>query len=613
MELILFVGMVVLAVATYRISGRVSRLEQSSSNTQGVAQNGAVSVDASTQIEASSVADKIQPSVVAPASPSQVSIPASVGANAPAAPDFFERFIAWMKEDWILKLGALLLLIGFGWFAVYAFVNEWIGPIGQITIGIVAGAAILGFGWFRAGTFVNQGSVFIVLGSTVMILTLFAGRTVYDFFTPLSALLIMCASSACVALASLRFNVRILASVGVLLAQGAPLFVHPEAPDEIALFSYLLAVTTGALWILLLRGWKEVPLVALVGFASYSAPYIFGGFVFGMFSGKTDAVLMFGYAFAALFLLANVATIIRSQKDEAIDFVSAFLNGILLLAWILAYVPKNWQSLIIATWTVVFLAVAFLAARYTQRRNPFYVYGALGVALLAAATAAELDGAALAIAYTIESVLVVAFTYFVRRDVSATQLASLILLGPAMLSLESIGSNSWRSRGIFHADFFMLLVLACALAWSGWFLRRLSNGVPSVRNLGSAYSIVGSGYAYILIWLALHARTYSATMGGASDYSGAISFGLKDDTATLIALVLYTIAGLASYIYGRLHESRVVRLYGGVLLGFVVFRLLVVEVWDMTIAWRIITFFIIGTLLMSTAFIGRKKVHDVKN
>jgi hypothetical protein len=54
-------------------------------------------------------------------------------------------------------------------------------------------------------------------------------------------------------------------------------------------------------------------------------------------------------------------------------------------------------------------------------------------------------------------------------------------------------------------------------------------------------------------------------------------------------------------------------IYGGVLIGVVVGRLLLVEVWDMALAGRIVTFFIIGTLLMSTAFIGRRPKEIIDN
>ena len=75
----------------------------------------------------------------------------------------------------------------------------------------------------------------------------------------------------------------------------------------------------------------------------------------------------------------------------------------------------------------------------------------------------------------------------------------------------------------------------------------------------------------------------------------------------MISLVIYTLIGLIAYFFGMKHGWRTLRFYGGILLGFVVGRMILIEVWNMELTGRIITFFIIGTLLVSTAFLGRKK------
>ena len=75
----------------------------------------------------------------------------------------------------------------------------------------------------------------------------------------------------------------------------------------------------------------------------------------------------------------------------------------------------------------------------------------------------------------------------------------------------------------------------------------------------------------------------------------------------MVSLVVYTLAGLATHFYGKMHQRKGFEYYGGAVLGCVVARLLLVDVWGMELTGRIITFFLIGTLLVSTAFIGRKK------
>ena len=74
-------------------------------------------------------------SIILPTQSSQPAVPL-----AQTGPTSFEKFSAWMKEDLLLKFGALLLLIGFGWLTTYAFLNNWIGPMGRITLGIIVGS-----------------------------------------------------------------------------------------------------------------------------------------------------------------------------------------------------------------------------------------------------------------------------------------------------------------------------------------------------------------------------------------------------------------------------------------------------------------------------------------
>jgi len=504
----------------------------------------------------------------------------------PVGPTSYEQLIQWLKEDWLLKLGALLLLIGFGWLTTYAFLNNWIGPMGRISLGITAGIFFILLGWWRIKNYVHQGGIFLVLGSTTVLLTIFAARAVYGFFTPAAALGVMFLSTAFVAIASVRYKSRALALSSLILAGVAPLLTDTPAPDYIGLFSYLLAVILGALWIVALTGRRELTAAALVLVTLYSLPHLFS-----LTLADRGALLLFAYAFTAAFFLTNSAGIVRLNRKEIVpDLLTAAGNGLFLLGWIAVAAPSEWKSSIMAAWTVVFTAGAFLIFRVTNRREPFYVYAGVGIALLAAATAAELEGAALTIAYTIESGAIALIAYLVTNDIKIGQRMSLLLAGPALLSLESIFARVWTSE-VIHEDFFVLLILGVTTFGLGMLFlhpsRETADREP--RQLNGALLVGGSAYFYVLLWRSLHAGL------------------INDNTAVLIALVTYTVIGLAAYFSRITVEQRGLRLYGGALIGFVVGRLLLVDVWNMELAGRVATFFVIGALLVSTAFIGRKK------
>ncbi len=496
-----------------------------------------------------------------------------------------DRFVRWIKEDWLLKLGALLLLVGFSWLATYAFLNNWVGPMGRIVIGLIAGVGFITLGWVRIRKFLHQGGIFLVLGSTTVLVTTYAAREVYDFFTPASALILMFLSTAFVALASVKYNSRALALSSIILAGIAPLLTNSPTTDNIALFSYLFVITLGAIWIVFLTGRRELTIAALAVVTLYSLP-----FFFSLFRNDKDILLLFAFAFSTVFFLTNASGLIKSRTGRSTaDLITAAGNGMFLLAWIMAAAPDEWKSLIIAAWMIVFVTGAYLISQAAKQSSPFYVYAGVAVIMLAAASAVELSGAALTIAYTVECGLVTVLSYLIRRDVRISQHTCFLLVVPIIRSVSSIEEFGW-SESVFNQHFFVLAILALVLSGLGIFFKYTTSTVakPSPR-LSNALIVIGTAYAYLLLWLSLHTAFE------------------RSDIAVAVSLLTYTVIGLLTYIRGRAIDTKGLIIYGGCLLGFVVLRLLTVDVWKMELTGRIITFLLVGALLMSTAFLVRKR------
>ncbi|MEK7587007.1 MAG: DUF2339 domain-containing protein [Patescibacteria group bacterium] len=499
------------------------------------------------------------------------------------------KFGLWLKEDWLLKLGALLLLIGFGWLTSYAFLHNWIGPNGRIMLGLMAGVLFIILGFWRIRKYLHQGGIFLVLGSTTILLTTFAAQEIYQTFTPLMALAIMFLSTVFVAVASVKYNARTLALASLILAGVAPFLTNSPTTDFTALFMYLMVVVLGTIWVSVLMGHRELTLAALVLVVLYSLPHL----TFNFGRANLDVLIWFAYAFAVIFFITNTANLLKTGVDKiTADLLAALGNGLLLLIWIMRVAPAEWQSLIIIFWMMVFMIGAFAIFKVTKKFEPFFVYAGVGVVMLAAATFVELKDslAVLTMVYTIESMLAALLTYAVIKNLKLAELSSWLLVGPIWLSFSSLTSRRWAT-GVIHEDFFVLAILGVVLFTLGlffWQLRQESKD-GSETKMPNLLLVTGSLYAYILLWLSLHATN------------------LTNDLAVMTALVVYTIIGLVTYLYGRSNEKKGLRIYGGLLLGFVVARLITIDVWQMDIGGRIVTFFFIGALLMSTAFLGRKK------
>ena len=388
-------------------------------------------------------------------------------------------------------------------------------------------------------------------------------------------------TSAFIALASVRFKVHSLAVTSIIIASLAPsMLLLNASPTYTELFAYLFAVIVGSVWIVSITGWRDLTAVSLTMFLLYSIPHL------GRTMPETETLLLFAYAFAILFFVTNTIGILKIRAgDIKADAITAAGNGLLLLAWINAGASPEWKSLIMVGWMIVFVVGAFAVFAVTKRREPFFVYAGVGIAMLAAATAIDFEGAGLTIAYTIESAIIPLIAYAVMRDRDVAKTLTLLTIGPAVLSLQSIVAN-WRNDIPFD-HFFVLLIMSATLLLLGVFFVSLQKEGDE-KNVAPTLFVGGSVYAYILLWLSLHAT-------------------MVDDTATMISLVVYTIIGLIAYAYGRMNDSKGMHYYGGALLAFTVGHLLLVDIRDMELFGGVITFLLVGTLLMGTAFMSKKK------
>lgn len=498
-----------------------------------------------------------------------------------------EKFIHWLAVDWLMKLGGFLLILAAAWFVTYAFMNDWIGPLGRITLGIVFGALVMAYGELRAKKVVDQGGVLLVLGATIILLTIFAARELYNYFTPLSSLVIMFLVVVYVAGASLRFKNRGLAILSLIMGAIVPMLTNTSEPSMSGLFSYLLLLSAGTLWIVGITGWRILtPLSFLVVFV-YNAPYLLSGY---LPEKEKFSALIFAFLFTLIFYVANLALVIVRKKVENSDLGVAIANGIFLLFWINQSLAAELRGTFAMLSALVFCLGAYVVYRTLNLKQPMYIYSGVAVGLLAAATAFELDGAVLTIAFTVEALSLSMLSLYLSKDVQVAQKISALITMPVIMSLGSLTSRAWR-RGVIHEDFFVLLLLILAFLLMGVVFYKFdkNNNHKEVRSFTQLSFVMTCFYSIAIIWLSLEAAL--------RDY----------DTAHMLALIIYTICGLSFYIRGVVKEWHGLKITGSIILGLVVGRLLFVEAWNMDLSGRIITFFVVAILLIATALISKKK------
>lgn len=494
--------------------------------------------------------------------------------------DVFSDLLRWLATDWLLKLGAFLLILGIGWFVSYAFAENWIGPVGRVTLGLAAGTVVLLFGewWNKRNSL--QASIFMVVGIMAILLTTYAARTIYDFFTPITALVLMGAATGLMAFSSVIHKIESRVIISIVLAAIVPFLTGSSEASVVGFLAYGFVITAASLWIVSITGWRRVSAVALLLYCFYS--------LLSMFSYTSDDIFLLRiliFSFTVLFYAVSLVTHVRVKSPSTADYVVSLGNAFVMTLWIQRMEAGELQSLITTAAAFTFFIGAYLLFKAAAKPLVVLEYTAVALTLLAVAATFELDGPVLSITYSLLVCVGVFFTQAITNHIRYSIAAGLLLL-PVLFHSFSYQFIS-QSDYTYLITWWTLTLETTALGY--YFYQQGTKQSNEEIKLGAAvYLIAGLAVGLLSTW-----HTVAMVMN-------------QSKAAVAVSLVVYTILGLFLYIYGKVNSKKKTMYSGAVVLSIVVFRLLFVEIWNMVLFQRVIVFSLIGLLLMSTAFIKPK-------
>ena len=521
--------------------------------------------------------------------------PAAATSPAPAAKyadeEVLDRVWGWLSENWMLVTGALFVFLSISWLVRYALIEDIISAEMRIGAGFALGVALAAVGQWRMRKYVQQGAIFLLLGSGAVILTMFAARQLYGFFTPPVALGVTFLMAAFVTLQAMRHKLPVLSYAAILLALMAPAITRAPEVSFVGLFGYLAVVLAATLWVVFMTGWRLNILLALIVTCFYSAPFWENS---ALMPDKMLA-LTTAFAFTAVFFAADMVGHFRAVRNRLTDILMPLLMAVFLIIWIFDVAEGGMRTLWLGLWALVFSIGSALLSKRTGARSVFLTYLCVSVILLLTMAVMEFRGPQLVILLAVISGVLTVLAHRVLESRTAVASMAATLIIPMLLGAVSIDPEHW-AKGIFHAHALVVFVLAIVpFALAAYFNRvqhaQVAAGQPPMI-FGSEITVwvaMGSIYAFAFIWLSLHAVMSSA------------------DFATAACMVVYSFIGIAAYVTGHRREHAPTRHYGAAVLALVIARLVLVDLPEMPVAARIVMFFGVGILLLATAFIRYRK------
>lgn len=220
----------------------------------------------------------VRPAAVAPApaetigvadgaivAPPEVLTP-SQGVPAPLPPRpgiNWELLIGRKGLGWV---AVVLLLFGTAFFLRYAYENQWIGPIGRVAIGLLAGLALVSAGWrYHLHSWRIFSQMLSSGGILVLFLAVYSAFGFYHLVPQQAAAGFLLAVIVEAALLAVLYNAPALAWMSLIGGLLIPVLMRTETDQYQSFFTYLAVLDAGVVVLALWRHWLGLAAAALLG------------------------------------------------------------------------------------------------------------------------------------------------------------------------------------------------------------------------------------------------------------------------------------------------------------------------------------------------------------
>lgn len=549
--------------------------------------------------------------------------------TAPPAPET-EEIESWIGRRALGWVAVVLLLLATAFFIKHAFENRWVGEVGRVAIGILAGAAfcLVGLRYHKHGW--RRFSQMLTAAGVVLLFLATYGAFGYYHLIPREwagiFLVIIVIETVGLAILYESPAIAIMAVIGGLLN---PVLLHSERDQYQALFTYLAVLNAGVVGLALFRRWFGVTLVAILGTHSifwswYAARYhpeklwaavAFQSAIFLLY--LVYSVLARGYRPAASRMgaaapLDSSASLAVSIEDHVRLVLNAFFFA--LAGYTLLDDDYHvWMGTAAIGMAIIHASLGWLLLRWRpQDQIHVLVATATGLAFLAMAFPLQSEAAWIGLGWAVQALAL--WWFGLRLGSGGMPMPRLLRIMAVVLFVLAGGRlvlvdtpAPWKDRPLFMPIFNTyalpaLGIAACLLgaALAAQRLRRYASDIDRVDGLMAGLAGV------LLLWFVLSIETFEYARAWA-EYRryDALDVRLISQTSLSILWAVYAMILMAVGFWLR---SRPLRWVALGLFGLTLCKILLIDMGGLSGFYRVLAFFILA-VTMGLAAWGYQKLE----
>src|SRR3984957_723196 len=507
-------------------------------------------------------------------------------------------------QYWLNRIGIVAMLIGVSYFLKYAFDNNWVGPGGRITIGLLLGIGlILWSERFRSRGYDAFSYSLKAVGIGTLYLSLWGAFQIYHLIPAAAAFLAMAVVTAATIALALSQDAELLASFALVGGFATPILLSTGQNHEAVLFSYVALLDFSILIMAMFKPWRRLLWGSFAGtillFVGWYSEYYF--------KNERGLTVAFAALFAAIFAVIPIAASgTRSTKASGRSITLTLLPMFNAAAFFLALYAMYEQEKTTLTWYALALAAVYLGLggiiknRLDIEDANFInlLHVAIAVAFITIAIPLKLDAQWITIGWLVESGVLLWLSVTARADFLRYFASVALILGIVrLLFFDQIRAETL----VFNMRFATYVV---AIAVLGGIAVLGKRHAAQAEMVFLDIAVVGVNLL-ALIALTLEVSDYfdrQMLSGG----KGAIFYrqiNLERDFSYSAIWLLY---GAALMTVGFQRRSSFVRWQALILIAFTICKVFLYDVSQLGGSYRIVSFIGLGAVLLGISYIYQR-------
>lgn len=563
----------------------------------------------------------VAPEKPSPAIPPPPYIPPRPAAFSPVQPD--TDLEARIGSHWLNRIGIAALLIGISYFLKFAFDNNWIGPAGRVTIGLLAGIAVVAWSErFRSRGYKAFSYSLKAVGIGAMYLSLWAAFQVYSLIPSSVAFVMMLVVTAATAAMALAQDAQILAAFALVGGFSTPLLLSTGQNREVALFAYVAILDLATLYMVTFKPWRRLLVMSYAG-----TLLLYVGWYSTFYSrSQLSVTLAFASAFFAIFAIAPLITLqpegeiaLAASIPPALAVVNAGVYFLQAYAMI-EEVDKTYMA-----WFALGLAALYIfLSRQIHNRalTPaasqilYFLHLAVAIGFITVAIPIRLNAHWITIGWFVEAGVLLWVANRIKSDfLNALALGALILGVVRLLLID----NFQTTQLLFNMRMATYAVAVAVLGTVAWYAAQREDDAGRTVAAGSLIAL----NALALIALSREVSDYYARQISEVRpqlYHPPInrspmnrwSTSYRDDLRRVeierdfTYSALWMAYGAMLMVVGFLRRSAFVRWQALLLIAATIVKVFVYDVSQLDRGYRIVSFIVLGVLLLAISFVYQR-------